>query len=480
MKPRTLAILAVVVAALAGFVAFVERDLPSTDERRAAEKRLFDLEADDLVRLEIEWNGATVRLERDPITTGDDAPAFPPPREWRLLEPFLGRADRTLADRLAADLAGLEIVRRLDGASRSEVGLDAPRGSVRWATADAEGSIELGEAVPATSRLVAAASTVADPVVVADTLVADLEREPGDWRSKEVVPAARDDIERVRLVPRDGEEIVLARRGGVLELERPVADRADPDRTGPLVGDLTTLRVERFLDASLAPESERALAAGPGRIELSIRGRETPFVIELGSEPEAGLPRVVRAGGQTFEARTRLDQALGQPLAEWRSRAWTSFESWKTERLRITDAAGTVELVRDSGDWRRDGTTISYTTVGDLLYALTAAKAERLLVGDDAGGAPVASPRLTVIFTDADGGEETLTAYDPRPDGLVPARVSGRDTVLLLGGDAFAEVEAKVAAVRAAEGLDPAADAAEPSPGDSAEATTDAVDGSAD
>jgi len=475
VKPRTLAILAAVVAALGLFVAFVDRDLPSTDERRAAEKKLFAFEADDLVRLELEWGGATVRLERDPAPTGADAPAFPSPREWRLVEPFGGRADRTLAEKLAGDLAGLEISRRLDGAARADVGLDAPRGTVRWATADAEGSIELGEAVPASSRLVAAASTSPDLVVVADTLVADLDRDPGDWRSKEVVPAARDDIERVRLVPRDGDEIVLARKGTELELERPVADRANRDRTGPLLGDLTTLRVERFLDAPVPPDAEAALAGGPGRIELSIRGRETPFVIELGREPESSdLPRVVRAGGQAFEARTRLAESLGRALEAWRSRAWTSFESWKAERLRIDDAAGTLELVRDSGDWRRDGTTISYTTVGDLLYALTSAKAERLLVGEAAAAAPLTSPRLTVVFADADGGEETLTAYDPRPDGLVPARVSGRDAVLLLGADAWIEVEAKVAAVRAADGLDAAAPKASAvDAADDGDATTD-------
>jgi len=66
VKPKTLAILAAAVGALALFIAFVERDLPSTDERKASEKKLFRLAAADVTALTVEWNGATVELVRDP------------------------------------------------------------------------------------------------------------------------------------------------------------------------------------------------------------------------------------------------------------------------------------------------------------------------------------------------------------------------------------------------------------------------------
>ena len=66
MKPKSLAILAAVVGGLALFITFVERDLPSTDERRAESKRAFGkLSADDVTLLVVEWQGKRVRLERD-------------------------------------------------------------------------------------------------------------------------------------------------------------------------------------------------------------------------------------------------------------------------------------------------------------------------------------------------------------------------------------------------------------------------------
>jgi hypothetical protein len=448
MKPKTLAILAAVVGALALFIVFVERDLPSTDERKASAKKLFRLDAEEITALSVEWNGEAVELARDPKPSpeGGETPAFPPPREWRMTAPMTARADRTLADRLAGTLAQLEGERRLEGAARAEIGLEPPRGRVRWKTPAAEGALELGGDVPASANLVAAVEGESEPVVIARAIVSDLDRAPGDWRAKEVLAAGRDEIERIRIVPAGGgAEVVLARKGESFAVERPFADAADPDTVDPLLTDLTSLRVETFLDAPLAPEAERGLAGGPGRLELALKGKTEPYVVELGAEVPDSERRYVRAGGQAFEAQTRLAEAVERAAEAWRSKRWTTFESWKVERLKLDDTAGSLELVRSAGDWLRDGEKVPYTEVGDLLYAVTSARAERV----EPGAAPGAKPELTLILADADGAEETLTLGAATAEG-VPARTSGRDVTLWLPATAVEELGRIVAALRAA------------------------------
>jgi len=447
VRPKTLALLAAVVALLAAFIVFFERDLPSSDERKERAKKLFRVAADDVVSLVVEWNGATVELERDPAPAGaGESAAFPPPREWRLLAPLAGRADRALADRLATTLAGLESERRLEGVERAAVGLAPARGRLRWKTPAAEGSLELGGDVPASTSLVAAVDG-GELVVIPRAVIAELDRAPGDWRAKEVLPAGRDEIERVRLVPAGGaEEVVLSRRGEGFAVERPYADTADPDAVEPLLTDLTSLRVESFLDAPLAAAAEQGLAATAGRLELALKGRAEPYVVEIGAVVADSERRYVRAAGQAFEARTRLAEALTRDAALWRSRRWTTFESWKFERLKIDDAAGTLELARSGADWLRDGVKIPYTEVGDLLYVFASARADRV---EAAAARPDEKPELTAIVSDAGGAEETLTLYAARADG-VPARVSGREAILLLPAKTAEELNAKLAAVRAA------------------------------
>lgn len=471
MRPKTLLILAVLVGGLVTFIALVERDVPSTDERREASKRAFaSLKADDVTALDVEWQGKTVRLERDAAAAGGTGNAFPPAREWRLAEPFGGRADRALADKLATDLAGLEIERRLEGAAKADVGLAPARGRVTWRTPSAQGTLELGGDVPASSSLVVAASGQSEPLVVARTIVGDLSRAPGDWRAKDVLPATREQIERVRLVPAGGEEVVLSRKGEKFAVERPFADAADSDAVEPLLSDLTALRVESFLDAPLSAAAERGLLAPAGRLELAIQGRTEPYVIEVGAEVAPAGNRFVRAGGQAFEAKTRLVDALARAVEEWRSHAWSGFDSWKIEHLRVEDASGKLELARQGGDWQRDGKKIPYTDVGDLLYAITSARAERVLAGAEAAAVPLAKPRVTIVFADAQGGEETLTLGERRPDG-VPARVSGRSVVLLLPDKSADELLARIEGVRKAKPIEAVAvDAPKPgSPSGSAE-----------
>lgn len=55
MRPKTLALLTLIVAALAAFIYFHERRLPSSEERRERAGRLVTLEANEVTALELEW-----------------------------------------------------------------------------------------------------------------------------------------------------------------------------------------------------------------------------------------------------------------------------------------------------------------------------------------------------------------------------------------------------------------------------------------
>lgn len=455
MKPRTLAILALLVGGLAAFIALYERELPGTEERKQRAGRVLPFEAGDLVALDVDWQGRTLRLERSEppaAATGEAAAALPPPAEWRIVEPIAARADRAAVERLAGDLARLEVSRALEGTERKDVGLEPPRGKVSWKTKSGQGTLEIGGQVPASQNVVVASSSRDGLAVVPGWFVSDLDKAPGDWRAREALDVTREAIERIRLQPAGAAPVELVRGADGFAVAAPFADRADRDRVDPLISDLVALRAEKFLDPPLAPEAAAGFAAPAGRIELGVAGRAAPVAVEIGAEVAPGGNRYVRIGEQVFEAKTPLAEALMRPAEEWRGRAWASFESFRIEKLKVADAQGAFELVRDGADWKRDGTKISYPEVGDLLYALTSAKADRVVPPPAAAAYPAASPTLTVTLTDGDGREEVLTLQAGGPDG-VPARVSGRDVVLLLPGRAADEVTGKIAAVRAAKAV---------------------------
>jgi Domain of unknown function (DUF4340) len=539
VRPRTLAVLAVVVLALAAFIRFYERDLPSSDERAKLAKRVLEVKKDQVERIRIVADGATVLLERQPGSrTAAPAKAADKPAaesatpaaasEWRITRPLAARADSAAVDRLLDSLVNLEKSRTLEQVVPAEVGLDRPRAEVGLTTAGGkrETLLQVGAAVPTGGETIVAVAGHPEAYVVGDTLVTDLRKKPGDWRDHQVFHGDRDRIERVSWTLGGAPRVVLAKRGDRFWLESPLVDRADRDQVEKLLSDLTGLSAETFLEAPAAgrpgapagpnasaapaaPPSQQQLGLDPPRavVEAVLAGQPQPFRVDLGAthappatpppaqpgSPDAGAKLTwARAEGTAFETRTGLADTLAKPPAEWRSPLLSGLEVHQVESATLRDDHGAVQLTRAGTDWKRGSVTISYLPVSDLLFAVTEAKADRLLTPAEAqalqtgattvgattvgaatvgaakiGATPVSAPAagaanstapkplLTLELRGGQAGNETLTLYPPLAGAThgALARTAGRDTVLLLPEAKLKDIQDRLAAVRAAAPL---------------------------
>ncbi len=441
MRPKTLLILSGLIIALLAFIFFYERKLPSTEERQQKAKRLFSLEADEITKVELEWSGLKVTMERPPKSS--DATAQ---RNWKLVDPPFGLADQPAVDRLVSDLARLEFERELSEVDRKDAGLESPRGWLRW-SGGAQGELRIGAEVPAGNQVLVEVEGRKGAYVISRWFVTDLSKAPGDWRSREVLGVGREKISRVTLERTGGPRIVLVRVGERFRLEAPLADEADRDAIDRLLSDLTTLRINRFLDPPLVPEVESGLAARAGRVEVAMEGASEPLMIEVGGEVAGSSgERYHRSGLQAFVGRSDLVTALGKEAEAWRSRSWSGFESFEIERITVHDGQGELALVRDGSDWKLGEKTVPYSKAGDLLYAVTSARAERMR--DLAGGEPPpAAPTITLNLVASGGREETLTLHE-RSGGWVRARRSGRAVEVELPERTLEELERALRALR--------------------------------
>jgi hypothetical protein len=527
MRPRTLLVLAIVVLALAAFIRFYERDLPSSDERAQRAKRVLDVKKDQVDRIRIDADGTTTVLERQPAARavagdhpaaaaatpatapGPDGAAPAPAAEWRITRPLAARADSAAVDRLLDSLVNLEKSRTLDQVVPAEVGLVKPRAAVGLTLAGAkdETVLQVGAAVPTGGETIVAIAGRPGAYVVGDAIVTDLHKKPGDWRDKQIFHGDRDRIARLSWTVGGAPRVVLAKRGDRFWLESPLADRADRDQVEKLLTDLTGLTAESFVDAPPAPGQGAAAAAGPPAgiqlgldpphavLEAVLAGQPQPFRVELGaSHPVAATPpsqpgaaetpatpaslTYARAGGTLFETRTPLAESLARPPADWRSPLLSGLEVHQVDAALVRDAQGAVALTRAGTDWKRGAATISYLPVSDLLFAVTEAKADRLLTPAEAqamiptvsgaaaaagtaasaGPAAAAKPLLTFELKGGPAGAETITLYPPLTGAThgVPARVAGRDTVLLFSEAKLKDIQDRLAAVRTAAPLAPA------------------------
>jgi hypothetical protein len=471
MRPRTLLILLATVLILGAFIWFYERKLPSSEERAELGKRVLSLEKDDVTAVTIDSEKGAVRLERMAAAKGEkkkprfDEKGLPPEAtgEWKMVRPLAVRADAFAIDRLLESLSTLEKSRTLDEVDPKAVGLDKPRATVRLATKDGETVLKLGADVPPGGSIIAGVDGRKGAYVVADTILSEVVRSPGDWRDRQMLHGDREAIQRITLTGGPGGPVVLVQRPQGLWMERPFADRADHDLSEGLLSDLTGLMAERFVDPP-RPAAELGLAPPREVVEVAFQG-QPPVRIELGAPvtggeaPEgqaAGELTYARIGDALFEARTRLAESVRREPAAWRAAQLSSFEVFQVENATVQDDKGALKLTRAGTDWKRGDAVISYLPVSDLIFAVTGAKASRLLSPQEAQAlhAGQGKPLLTFILHGKDQGDETLTLYPEITEG-VPARASGRDTVLLLAADTLKQIQQKLQDVRTAKPAEP-------------------------
>lgn len=195
---------------------------------------------------------------------------------------------------------------------------------------------------------------------------------------------------------------------------------------------------------------------------MTLKGQPKPERIDLGSpvtgeaSPEgqtAGELTWARAANTVFQVRTRLAESVRRAPADWRARQLSAMEVHDVETATVGDGKTSFQLTRSDTDWKRGDTLISFLPVSDLLSAVTGATAARLLTSQESQNLP--KPLFTFTLKSKEMGEETLTVYPPLAEG-VPARSSGRQTVLLLPKSVLQEIQKKVAEVRTAKAVTPA------------------------
>ena len=190
MKPRTLAVVAALALGLAAFIAFYERDLPSSDERRQGAKRVLTVDKKQVDEVIIERRtstaetirllrtaGAAAAADGDRCRRSDDSDfALTPTGQpiWRLEKPLQARADGWAIDRLLDSLISLDSQRRLEDPDRAGLGLDAPRVVVTLRGTFGERVLEVGAALPVGNAMAVAVRGEDSAAIVSDAVFAEL------------------------------------------------------------------------------------------------------------------------------------------------------------------------------------------------------------------------------------------------------------------------------------------------------------------
>lgn len=304
-------------------------------------------------------------LEKDAVRTveirrGERTIAFRKAGEtWTMTAPLAAPADTRQVDGLLTDVASLRSEKAVDAQDDAAFGLDAPRLTVRLAGDGIEKTLTVGRETPWAGGFYAKADgsgIVAIPAYV----VTRADREPNDFRRRDLVPVEQDDV--VGFDIRQGTTAISCRKEeGAWFVTAPRRALASGDDVVDFLSELKRLRVETFADDAPGAEALRTYGLADGRdapaATLILHLREgDPLTLSLG-RPAPGdalgdPPRYARLSDHPFVYTARVkEKDLIRSLDALRADAILPLEGKTITEIRLERDADLLHLKKEGDRW---------------------------------------------------------------------------------------------------------------------------------
>src|ERR1700730_10336301 len=338
MSWKTLPVLAVLAAALGGFLVFDTYYLtPKREKTTSVKGRLWTIEPKDVESLTIKRKDDTVKLKR----AGDG---------WEMLEPVKTRANSGAVNEMVTGLATARVDREIDPhpSKPAAFGLEPPEAMV---TLEAKGqaaplTLAVGGKNPTGVWVYAREGSKPAVVAIGDSMSRDVTRPVAEFRDRSLFPFDRRNVTAVDL-DLDGSKMTLeAEDGGNWRIAKPGPYRGDADLITEMLDKLASVTVKEFVGspASLATYG----LDKPSRLTLWL-GKDkdrTSKTLLLGKVDAAKKGVYVQRQGEqeVLVAPSETWDRLPRTVAAARDKVVFAYAYDKVNRVEIESAAGTVKL----------------------------------------------------------------------------------------------------------------------------------------
>jgi hypothetical protein len=436
MSSRKILILTALVVGLFAFIVFVERKMPTTEERQQKGDLVWDLPEDRIDSVVLMSPAGAVEIDR----AGASA--------WRLARPDPYPADGFAASDLVSQLARLKRASPdIPEARPEDYGLASPsaRATIVWkedpkSAKKQTRTLEFGTEIPGTDATAARVAGTSTVLFVPTSLASAVKKKPDEFKSKEVFgsssDAARLDVDRGR------GRLSLEKKAGVWWLRQPISDLAESDAAEKLVGALTGLRVLEFVASPQKP-GLASFGLAPPLYHVVLADAKGPGVsVDFGATRSDGNSVYARRENQVFTVASTIAEDLSREAEAFREPRLVRFDRASVVGLDGAFAQSSFSLVRRDGGWSLGSRTVTAPPVDDLLSALLDVKSKSF--EDDAEGKALAAarPAGTVTVRLSAGSDPASWVVKFYPKGTeTEATVSARPGAFLIAGEPASALE---------------------------------------
>jgi len=435
MNWRTTLILAVVVLAAFAYLRFFEMKQPSTGEARRQAQNVVNFDRSKVDGIIIQNGDEKIEIRRRD-------------NKWRLEIPIKDQADAALVENLLSDLEtwqkeGTIPAKDIDAdkSKLNEYGLNRPKLKLKLIGSDRPPEILFGKDAALEGRMYVRFENSKETFLAKQSVKKDLDKKAEEFRDKKLTDVATAQVRRIALKTPAG-EMELEKKGDHWDIVKPLRARADDEKVGDLIAQVTTARIQQFVADDHGDLRPYGLAEPRGSITLfSQEARKDQKVeiadsikvfgqddkgqmLQIGSVPEKEKDQVyVRFAprGAVYTLPKKIEEALNTKPADLRDYHLVRIDTNVLDRITI-DVPGKDKtvLARKDGNWTiasRNNAPADSRAVRRLIDALQNARVTRF-VEDVASNLPkygLDKPRLQITFSSfaSENTAETKAGEEP-------------------------------------------------------------------
>jgi hypothetical protein len=366
MNWRNTLILAVI--ALAGFAyfRFFEMKRPSTEEAKRQAQSVVNFDRKKVDGIVIKNGDQQIEIRRRES-------------KWRLETPIKDQADGALVDNLLSDLETWEKEGTIpakdievDKSKLAEYGLNNPKLKLKLIGRDKPPEIWFGKDAALEGRMYVRLQNSKETFLAKQSIRKDIDKKPEEFRDRRLTDLTTAQVRRITLKTPAG-EMEMEKKGDHWDILKPLRARADDQKVGDLIAQITTARIQQFVADDRGDLRPYRLAEPRGSITLfdeaekkdekveigesiKVFGREDKGqTLQIGSVPEKEKDQIyVRFAprGSVYTLPKKTEEILNTKPADLRDNHLVRIDTNILDRITIdAPGKGKTVLARKDGNW---------------------------------------------------------------------------------------------------------------------------------
>src|SRR6266487_2816440 len=435
MNWRTTLILGVVVLAVFAYLRFFEMKQPNTEEARRQAQKVVNFDRSKIDGIIIQNGDEKIEIRRRD-------------NKWRLETPIKDQADGALVENLLSDLETWQKEGTIsakdieaDKSKLNEYGLNRPKLKLKLIGSERPPEILFGKDAALDGRMYVRFDNSKETFLTKQSVKKDIDKKAEEFRDKKLTDATTAQVRRIALKTLSG-EMELEKRGDHWDIVKPLRARADDEKVGDLIAQITTARIQQFVADDHGDLRPYGLAEPRGSITLfSQEGRKDQKVeiadsikvfgqgdkgqmLQIGSVPEKEKDQVyVRFAprGAVYTLPKKIEEALNTKPADLRDYHLVRIDTNVLDRITVdVPGKGKTVLARRDGNWTIASRNNARADSGAVRRLIETLQNERVtkFVEDVASNLPkygLDKPRLQLTFSSfaSENTAETKAGEEP-------------------------------------------------------------------